>query len=135
MKTLRKQQLDTVMSRFQNPVFGNQDTNQECPFDLSDAGNYVVKLTTLITTDTGKVFEDDIRYVQYPQTTFEEMYYDHQSKNCYAWVGKEIKVLHDPREGKPEPVKIDKRDKNLSSKIQKHLGVQGVGESALPKSF
>jgi hypothetical protein len=136
MKTLRKQQLDVVLSRFKNPVYGNKDKDKEFIFDLADANNYLVKLTSYTKTAKGKIVEDDATYAFYPQTTFEEMYFDHKKNGCYAWKNKTVQILHDPREGQAEPTPFEKKGKaGHENLIKAQLGVQGVADNAIQDVF
>ena len=117
MRVLKPSDVNQFLSRFDMPVYGNQDKNKEYIFDMKERDFYLVKTALLVELRSGHTVEDEVAYQFYDKTAFEDAMYYHEVGRFYPWKERTVTVLHDPTKGEPE--KIDKRGGSYKEELKK----------------
>lgn len=111
MRVMKGSQVNQFIdANYTAPCYGNKDTKKEFIFDERDKDYFVIRTAMLIELPSRAVTEDLIKYQIMHPDEFNDAMYEHEKGDYYAWVGRDVKVLHDPTK-KEEVQKIDKRSK------------------------
>lgn len=117
MRVMKGSQINEFIDvNYKNPCYGNMDDKKEYIIDEKDTEHYLVRTALLIELPSGSMTEDLVKYQFLNQADFYDAQFEHESGDYYAWVGRDIKILHDPTKDKPV-TKIDKRSKDWRDEI------------------